>query len=121
MQIYDLADIPDTPITRFDSRGFTIGQLAQLNLPGTSGRSPHVTIAQLANGGVIGKHPAVGAQLMIPIIGTVRVSGADDVAVAIGPGQGVLWADAEAHRTEADFAAVLLIIEGKITTLTATS
>lgn len=70
------------------------------------------TVARLAARGVIGRHDAVGAQLLAVLEGTAIVSGADGTEHEIGPGRAAIWDAGESHETRTTTGLVALILEG---------
>lgn len=101
-----------TPLERFGSRGVTIhhptsapNTLLQSDGPAT------LVIAALQEGGVIGRHPATGPQLMIVAAGTVRTTGGDGEAATLCVGESVLFEPGEHHETRAITDATIAIQE----------
>lgn len=105
MHIITLSDLDGRAVDRFGSVGFTIAPLGRLD-------AAHVAVARLSPGGVIGRHDAVGGQLLAGIEGSAVVSGADGVEHEIGPGRAAVWDAAENHETRTTTGVVALIIEG---------
>jgi len=96
-------------VDRFDSQGFTIGSVVGSDGP------VRISQARLAPGGVIGRHPAVRRQLLIPLDGDVTVSGQDGVSYGIGPGRAALWEPGEEHETRTADGLWALVVEGNLT------
>jgi mannose-6-phosphate isomerase-like protein (cupin superfamily) len=71
-----------------------------------------LTCLSVAPGGVIGTHPAVGAQMFLVIAGAGWVAGPDGERVAIAAGQGVRWDDGEVHTSGTDVGFTALSVEG---------
>lgn len=105
MQILDASTYADRPVDRFDSAGFFVG-------PG--GTSLHAVVVRLDPGGRIGRRPAVVAQLLVPIVGSGLVSGADGALHEISPGQVALWHQGEEHETSTRTGLLALILEGDL-------
>ncbi|MGH3481188.1 MAG: hypothetical protein ACRDQD_30750 [Nocardioidaceae bacterium] len=105
MQILDASTYPDHSVDRFDSAGFYVG-------PG--GTSLHAVVARLEPGGKIGRHPAVVAQALVPIVGKGLVAGADGVSHEISPGQVALWHQGEEHETSTPSGLIALLLEGDL-------
>lgn len=103
MRIVPLAAVPHRVIDHFDSVGFMIGRLVH------GEASAH--IARLEGNGRIGPHLAVQRQLLIPIDGSVEVSGSPVRWTPLRPGQAALWEPDEEHETRSADGAVLLIVE----------
>lgn len=76
-----------------------------------SGGSAHVVTAFLEPGGTIGRHPAVGAQLLMVVTGELRISGDDHQFVELGAGRAVLFEPGEQHESVARTAVTLAIME----------
>ncbi len=62
--------------------------------------------------GVIGRHDAVVAQLLVVVAGGVEV--------AIGPGCAALWAAGESHQTRSRGGLTAVVIEAQVLELAAT-
>lgn len=105
MQILDASTYPDHSVDHFESAGFYVG-------PG--GTSLHAVVVRLEPGGKIGRHPAVVAQALVPIVGNGLVSGADGAAHKISPGQVALWHQGEEHETSTPTGLIALILEGDL-------
>jgi len=98
-------------ITRFDSRGATIGGVARC--------SGHVRVSfvELDPGGALGMHEAAGPQLFLVVEGTGRVRSGDDDPVAVAPGQGAYWEKGELHETVTDYGLTAIVVEADELTL----
>lgn len=104
-------------LQRFGSHGVTMHQPIAIDteagaaptLLRTDGPATMV-IAELTAGGLLGRHPAVGPQLLAVTSGTVRVSGGDD-RMDLGAGDAVLFHAGEQHETQAVSAATVAILE----------
>ncbi len=98
-------------IVRFASHGVTAHQPAAS--PGrlfeTCGPASMVVLTMTA-GGVIGRHPAVGPQLLAVAAGEVNVVG-DGESAEMRPGECLMFADGEQHETTAQTDAVLAIMQ----------
>ncbi|WP_154674257.1 cupin domain-containing protein [Nakamurella lactea] len=100
------------PIERFGSTGVT------MHLPTADPQARFRTdgpttmaVAELAAGAVLGRHPAVGPQLLSVVAGTVTVAGDDGRWQSLSAGEAVLFAPGEEHETRADAPATLAILE----------
>ena len=62
MRILDLTDLTGRPVSDFGSEGFSVAGLAR-------GTDTHVVVLALEPGGIIGRHPAVGRQLLLLVAG----------------------------------------------------
>jgi len=76
-----------------------------------SGGPAHVVTASLEPGGMIGRHPATEAQLLMVVGGELRISGDEDQVVELGAGQAVLFEPGEQHESVARTAVTLAIME----------
>ena len=68
MRVLSLTDLPHRPIEAHGSRGFSVGAF------GISADA-HLVAVSLAPGGVIGRHPAGGRQLLVVLSGLGRGRG----------------------------------------------
>lgn len=107
MRILDLTAVPHRPIEAHGSRGFSIGAF------GVSAEASLVMV-RLARGGVIGRHPAAGRQLLVVVSGDALVSGSRGEPVAIGPGQAAVWEPNEPHETRTVDGLVAMVVEGDV-------
>lgn len=99
-------------LTRFGSSGVTIHH--PTSAPGTLLRSAGpatLVVAELQEGGVIGRHPATGPQLIVVAAGTVETTGGAGDVETLTVGQGVLFAPGEQHETRAVTPATIAIQE----------
>jgi quercetin dioxygenase-like cupin family protein len=71
-----------------------------------------LTCLSVEPGGVIGTHPATGAQLFLVVAGEGWVAGADGERVPIGAGWGVRWAAGEVHTSGSQTGLTALAVEG---------
>ncbi|GAA5149324.1 hypothetical protein GCM10023340_24460 [Nocardioides marinquilinus] len=107
MRIVELADVPHRPVDAHHSRGFTLGALGVT-------ADAHVVVVSLRPGGVVGRHPAAGRQLLVVLDGDAAVAGAEGPAVTIGPGQAAVWEAYESHETRTVGGLLALVVEGEI-------
>jgi mannose-6-phosphate isomerase-like protein (cupin superfamily) len=98
-------------ITRFDSRGATIGGVARC--------SGHVGVSfiELDPGGVLGMHETDVPQLFLVVEGAGRVRSGDDDPVPVAQGQGAYWEAGELHETVTDTGLTAIIVEADELTL----
>jgi mannose-6-phosphate isomerase-like protein (cupin superfamily) len=61
--------------------------------------------------GILGRHPALSAQLFCVVQGEGEVSGADGSPVSIQAGQAVLWDAGEEHETTTTKGLSAIILE----------
>ena len=73
----------------------------------------HAVVIEIAAGGVVGRHPAVVAQLFVVVHGSGWVSGADGEREPIESGQAVLWEQGEEHESGSDTGMTALVLEGE--------
>ncbi|MDP2775235.1 MAG: cupin domain-containing protein [Nocardioides sp.] len=110
MRILDLAARPGRRIDAHGSRGFTITALGLT-------ADAHLVAVTLAPGGVIGRHPAAGRQMLVVLTGDATVSGGSDgsgEAVTVGPGQAAVWEPHEPHETRTSGGLTALVVEGEL-------
>ena len=107
MRVLDLTDLPGRPVADFGSVGFAVSPV------GIGGDTHHVVLT-LEPGGVIGRHDAVGRQLLVVLAGEADVSGGDGVAVRLGPGHAALWEPGESHETRSSGGLTALVVEGDL-------
>jgi quercetin dioxygenase-like cupin family protein len=93
-------------IDHYGSRAFTHFRLAQAD-------ASVLSCVELGPGGVIGRHPAAGAQLFVVVEGAGHVSGADGDERPIGAGQAAFWEAGEEHETRTDEGLVAIVLEGE--------
>ena len=98
---FDAAD----PITRFDSRGATIGGIARCR------GEVRLSLAVLGPGGAIGLHEAASPQLLLVVEGAGRVRGADGEPAEVQAGGGVLWEAGEQHETTTERGLRAVVVE----------
>jgi quercetin dioxygenase-like cupin family protein len=98
-------------ITRFDSRGATIGGVARC--------SGHVSVSfiELDPGGVLGMHEAESPQLFLVVEGAGRVRSGDDEPVPVAQGQAAFWDAGELHETVTDAGLTAIVVEADELTL----
>ncbi len=110
MRILDLTALPGRRVDANGSRGFSV---AALGLTADA----HLVALTLAAGGVVGRHPAAGRQLLVVLTGDAVVSGGSDgtgEAVTLGPGQAAVWEPHEPHETRTTEGLTALVVEGDI-------
>ena len=98
-------------ITRFDSRGATIGGVARC-----SGQV-RISFIELDPGGVLGMHDAAGPQLFLVVEGAGRVRSGDDTPVPVAQGQGAYWDAGELHETVTDTGLTAIVVAADELTL----
>ena len=107
MRVLSLADLPHRPVEAHGSRGFSVGAF------GISADA-HLVAVSLARGGVVGRHPASGRQLLVVLSGEADVSGADGTVRRLGPGEAAVWEPGEVHETRSPTGLLAMIVEGDI-------
>ena len=70
-------------------------------------------VIEIAAGGVVARHPAVGSQLFVVVSGSGWVSGADGEREAIRAGEAVLWDQGEEHESGSDEGMKALVLEAE--------
>ena len=108
MRVLQLDALPGHPISQFDSHDFTVAPVA-------SGGETHVVTVRLGARGVIGRHPAVGRQILVVLEGQAVVSGDDGETAVLNPGQAAVWEPGEHHETRTHHGVLALIVEGALT------
>jgi quercetin dioxygenase-like cupin family protein len=73
----------------------------------------HVVVIEIGPGGLVGRHPAVVAQLFVVVRGTGWVSGADGLRIQISAGEAVLWEPGEEHESGSDEGMTALVVEAE--------
>ncbi|WP_170981405.1 cupin domain-containing protein [Nocardioides dongxiaopingii] len=107
MRILDLGAAAHRPVEANGSVGFSIGAI------GITAETHLVTVT-LRPGGVVGRHPAAGRQLLVVLSGDASVSGSNGDPVGIGPGEAAVWEPNELHETRTTSGLVALVIEGDL-------
>jgi quercetin dioxygenase-like cupin family protein len=107
MRVLDLGTVPGHPIAQFESQAFTVAPIA-------SGGETQLVAARLGPGGVIGRHPAVGRQLLLVLEGQAIVSGDAGGSAVLEPGQAAVWEPGENHETRTNQGVLALIVEGDV-------
>lgn len=105
MRIVELGSLDSREISQFGSVGFSLATIGVLK-PG------HVSVLELAPGGVVGRHPAVGGQVLVVLDGTATVSGGYDGPSEVAVGQAVVWESGEDHETRSETGLTALVLEG---------
>jgi len=77
------------------------------------GADAHAVVIDLGPGGIVGRHPAAGAQLFIVVLGTGWVSGGDGEREQIRAGEAVLWEPGEEHESGSDEGMTVLVVEAE--------
>jgi quercetin dioxygenase-like cupin family protein len=70
-------------------------------------------VIEVGSGGVVGRHPAAGAQLFAVARGSGWVSGGDGEREPIGAGDAVLWEPGEEHESGSDEGMTVLVVEAE--------
>ena len=73
----------------------------------------HAVVIEVGPGGVVGRHPAVGAQLFTVVRGSGWVSGGDGEREAIAAGEAVLWEPGEEHESGSEAGMSVLVVEAE--------
>jgi quercetin dioxygenase-like cupin family protein len=107
VRVLDLSDLPHRPIEGHGSRGFSVGAF------GISADA-HLVAVSLAAGGVIGRHPVVGRQLLVVLTGEAEVAGAEGTVRRLAPGQAAVWEPGELHETRSPGGMTAMIVEGDL-------
>lgn len=107
MRVVDLGALPHRPIEAYGSRGFSVGAFGL-------GADTHLVAVSLAPGGTIGRHPAVGRQLLVVLSGEAEVAGAEGVVHRLGVGEAAVWEPGESHETRSPRGMTAMIVEGDL-------
>ena len=107
MRVLDLSDLPHRPIEAHGSRGFSVGAF------GISADA-HLVAVSLAPDGVIGRHPAIGRQILVVLTGEAEVAGAEGTVFRLAPGQAAVWEPGELHETRSQGGMTAMIVEGDL-------
>jgi len=107
VRILDLAAAPHRPVEAHGSVGFSIGAIGLT-------AEAHLVTVSLRPGGVVGRHPAAGRQLLVVLTGDAIVSGSHGDPVVIGPGRAAVWEPNELHETRTTSGLTALVIEGDV-------
>ena len=72
-----------------------------------------MVVIEIGPDGLVGRHPAVVAQLFVVVRGTGWVSGADGLRIQISVGEAVLWEPGEEHESGSDEGMTALVVEAE--------
>ncbi len=105
-------------VEAWGSHGVILGLVAKVE-PGVGaigrGTGPTtVALAEVAAGGVLGRHPAATWQVMAVVSGSGWVSGADDTPIPLGVGEAAVWEPGEAHTSGSDAGMMVCIVEAPV-------
>lgn len=114
MRIFRFDDEVSIPISQFGSR-FKIGPLTGLD------SRVRVQAMHLPPGGCIGRHETTVQQLLVVVVGTGWVAGADRARYDIVPGYAALWEVGEDHESGTDAGMTAIGIEGTFEVLARTT
>lgn len=104
MQILDVSSQAGFSEERFASRRFTVTPLLR--------HAASVALLYLEAGGCIGRHQAVGNQVLVVVEGWGTVSGPDGVVQTIHAGQAAVWERGESHETRTLDGLTAVVSEG---------
>jgi quercetin dioxygenase-like cupin family protein len=96
---------PAREITRFDSRGATIGGVARAS--GTV----RLSVLLLAADSVVGAHPAASPQLFLVVSGSGWARSGDEPRSTLAAGEAALWEVDEVHESGSEGGLTALIVE----------
>jgi mannose-6-phosphate isomerase-like protein (cupin superfamily) len=77
------------------------------------GANAHAVVIEVGAGGIVARHPAVGAQLFVVIQGSGWVSGDDGECEQIRAGEAVVWEPCEEHESGSDEGMTVLVVEAE--------
>ena len=75
-------------------------------------RPGQAILVSLEPGGRIGRHPAMGEQCLVPLLGHAAVTGGAGGSSIVGPGEAVVWDAGEDHETTTVDGLTALVLEG---------
>jgi quercetin dioxygenase-like cupin family protein len=107
VRVVRLGSVPRHTVEAHHSAGFTVGALGLT-------ADAHLVVVSLRPGGIIGRHPAAGRQLLVVIDGDAQVSGADGSTADLGPGEAAIWEPGEQHETRSRDGLTAFVVEGDI-------
>jgi mannose-6-phosphate isomerase-like protein (cupin superfamily) len=107
VRVISLGAVPRRSIDSFGSRGFAVGALGLT-------ADAHLVVVSLRPGGVIGRHPAAGRQVLVVVDGDAQVSGADGSTADLGSGEAAVWEPGEEHETRSRGGVTAFVVEGDI-------
>lgn len=107
MRILSLADLPRRSIDAHGSMSFSVGAFGIC-------ADAHLVAVTLAPGGVIGRHPAQGRQVLVVLCGEAQVAGYDGTVRTIGAGEAAVWEPGETHETRSPDGLLAMIVEGDL-------
>jgi len=96
---------PTRELTRFDSRGATIGGVAR-----ASG-AVRVSLLQLAADAVVGAHPAASPQLFLVVAGSGWTRSGEEPRSPVAAGEAALWDVDELHESGSEHGLTAVIVE----------
>ena len=106
-RVLDLTALPVHTVDDFDSIGFGVAPIGR-------GADTHHVVLTLEAGGVMGRHAAVGRQLLVLLAGDASVAGADGVEQPLAIGSAALWEPGESHETRSRSGMTALVVEGDL-------
>lgn len=107
MEIFELDVDGGRGIERFGSRGAHHVAVARVDGRGA------VSVIRLAEGGVLGRHPAIVDQLFYVVDGDGWVAGDNGARAPIRTGQAAYWSAGEEHESGSDGGMTALVIEAQ--------
>ncbi|EON23931.1 MULTISPECIES: cupin domain-containing protein [Nocardioides] len=107
MRILSLTDLPHRPVDGHGSKNFSVGAFGIC-------ADAHLVAITLGPGGVIGRHPASGRQLLVVLSGEAQVAGHDGTVRTIGAGEAAVWEPGEPHETRSPAGMTAMIVEGDL-------
>lgn len=107
MRILSLGAVPRRQVDAHGSKGFTVGGLGLT-------ADAHLVVIRLRPGGLIGRHPAAGTQVLIVVDGDAVVLGEDGEPREIEPGQAAVWEPGEQHETRSVGGLTAFVVEGDL-------
>lgn len=99
--------MPRRTVDAHGSTGFTVGGLGIV-------ADAHLVVVSLRPGGIIGRHPAAGRQVLVLVSGDARVSGSSGDPVDLEVGQAAVWEPNEHHETRSVGGMTAFVVEGDV-------
>jgi quercetin dioxygenase-like cupin family protein len=106
MRIVSLSQLKITPLEAYSSQG---AEYTPIYSTDSSTRSTYIS---LKPGGLIGRHIAPIAQIIIVLQGSSKASSSDIILHDITAGQAVVWDVGENHEIMTESGMQILVIEG---------
>jgi quercetin dioxygenase-like cupin family protein len=107
VRVVRLGSVPRRAVEANNSTGLSVGALGLT-------ADAHLVVVTLRPGGVIGRHPAAGRQVLLVVDGDAQVSGAEGSTADLGCGEAAIWEPGEEHETRSRGGFTAFVVEGDI-------